>query len=62
MRLGMGGGAGSGGHGTAATGAYQGGISDIGYPPFAAPGAEYHADRGSTWIGQYDPNIMIPRY
>ena len=43
------------------TGGYQGGISDIGYPPFIAPGAEFHADKGG-WIGQYDPNFMIQRY
>jgi hypothetical protein len=48
---------------TAATGAgYQGGISDIGYPPGVAPGAEYHADKGSNWVGPYDEDIMIPRY
>jgi hypothetical protein len=44
------------------TGGYQGGISDIGYPPMIGPNMKYHADKGSTWIGQYDPNIMIPRY
>lgn len=43
-------------------GNYQGGISDIGYPPFIAPGAEYHADKGSNWIGPFDENYMIPHY
>ena len=41
---------------------YAGGISDIGYPPFIAPGAEYHADKGSNWVGAFDENYMIPRY
>jgi len=45
-----------------AAGGFQGGISDIGYPPFIAPGAEYHADKGSNWIGQYDPEYMLPHY
>ncbi len=44
-----------------AAGGFQGGISDIGYPPFIAPGAEYHADKGG-WIGQYDPDYMLPHY
>jgi hypothetical protein len=43
-------------------GNYQGGISDIGYPPFVGPNMEYHADKGSNWIGPYDPNFMIPHY
>jgi hypothetical protein len=43
-------------------GGYQGGISDIGYPPFIAPQAEYHADKGSNWVGPYDQDYMIPRY
>ena len=41
---------------------YQGGISDIGYPPFIAPSAEYHADKGSSWVGPYDPNFLVQRY
>jgi hypothetical protein len=48
--------------GSGAGAAYQGGISDIGYPPGAAPTAEYHADKGSNWVGPYDEDIMIPRY
>ena len=43
-------------------GGYQGGISDIGYPPFVTPNAEYHADKGSTWEGPYDPNYLVQRY
>jgi hypothetical protein len=47
---------------TAPTGAgYAGGISDIGYPPFVAPEAEYHADKGG-WLGPYDPMYSFNRY
>jgi hypothetical protein len=42
-------------------GGYQGGTSDIGYPPFVAPQAEFHTDKGG-WIGRYDPNYTIPVY
>jgi hypothetical protein len=40
---------------------YQGGISDIGYPPFVAPSANYDGNRGG-WLGPYDPSFMIQRY
>jgi hypothetical protein len=43
-------------------GGYQGGISDIGYPPFLMPNAEYHADKGSSWVGPYDPAYLVQRY
>jgi hypothetical protein len=43
-------------------GGYQGGISDIGYPPFLMPDAEYHADKGSSWVGPYDPAFLVQRY
>jgi hypothetical protein len=44
-----------------AAGGFQGGISDIGYPPFLAPEAEFHGDRGG-WLGTYNPDFMVPRY
>jgi hypothetical protein len=47
---------------TGGTPGYQGGISEIGYPPFLMPGAEYHADKGSTWEGPYDPQYLVQRY
>jgi hypothetical protein len=40
---------------------YQGGISDIGYPPMIGPSMDYHADKGSSWIGPYDPNYIFNR-
>jgi hypothetical protein len=40
---------------------FQGGISDIGYPPFVAPSANYDGNRGG-WLGPYDPSFMIQRY
>jgi hypothetical protein len=43
------------------TPSYQGGISDIGYPPFVAPSANYDGNRGG-WLGPYDPSFMIQRY
>jgi hypothetical protein len=47
---------------TGGTPGYQGGISEIGYPPFLMPNAEYHADKGSTWEGPYDPQYLVQRY
>jgi hypothetical protein len=47
---------------TGGTPGYQGGISEIGYPPFLMPNAEYHADKGSTWEGPYDPQFLVQRY
>lgn len=59
---GYGGGAGSAADmATAPTAGYQGGISDIGYPPMIGPNMDFHADKGG-WIGGYDPNYMIQRY
>jgi hypothetical protein len=46
---------------TAPTAGYQGGISDIGYPPFVAPNAEFHGDKGG-WLGQYDPAYTFQHY
>ena len=51
-----------GGYGEAPPIGAQGGISDIGYPPFLMPNAEYHADKGSTWVGPYDPQYLVQRY
>jgi hypothetical protein len=47
---------------TGGTPGYQGGISEIGYPPFLMPNAVYHADKGSTWEGPYDPQYLVQRY
>jgi hypothetical protein len=47
--------------GTAASVGAQGGISDIGYPPFVAPSANYDGNRGG-WLGPYDPSFMIQHY
>jgi hypothetical protein len=47
--------------GTAASIGAQGGISDIGYPPFVAPSANYDGNRGG-WLGPYDPSFMIQHY
>ena len=44
-----------------AAGGFAGGISDIGYPPFVAPGADYHADKGG-WLGPYDPAYTFNSY
>jgi hypothetical protein len=46
---------------TGGTPGYQGGISEIGYAPFVAPGAQYHADKGG-WLGPYDPAYMFQSY
>jgi hypothetical protein len=51
----------SGGMAYPTTGGYQGGISDIGYPPFVAPSANYDGNRGG-WLGPYDPSFMIQHY
>jgi hypothetical protein len=46
---------------TAASGAYQGGISDIGYPPGIAPNADFSYTEGG-WTGPLDPRWSSPGY
>jgi hypothetical protein len=50
----------SGGGNPTMTG-YQGGISDIGYPPLIMPRSVFHGDKGG-WQGPFDPLYTIPQY
>ena len=64
---GLGAGAGAGGAAdwssniSQGVGGYSGGISDLGYAPLGAPGADFDPYRGG-WICRYDPTLMIPTF
>jgi hypothetical protein len=46
---------------TAASGGYQGGISEVGYPPGIAPNADFSYTDGG-WTGPLDPRWSSPGY